>query len=184
MPIEFSDKESIYFELEQISPDAVLDGFDCSVPEYNDYLVRNALRSAQDNIAVTWLLRKRETGEIAAYMSLVADAVKLSITEKERHNLNYPFKTIPAMKIAKLAVSRVFRQTYSGIGSFMIKTAQYIARSCNNNYFAVRFLTVDADIEHDERVLSFYEKNGFILNTELYNKKRKTISMRFDLYIV
>jgi hypothetical protein len=29
---------------------------------------------------------------------------------------------------------------------------------------------------------SFYEKNGFISNSELYNKNRKTISMRKDLY--
>ncbi|GHV76943.1 hypothetical protein AGMMS49942_17640 [Spirochaetia bacterium] len=39
-------------------------------------------------------------------MSLIADAIKLSVSEKELHNLNYPFKTIPAMKIAKLAVSQ------------------------------------------------------------------------------
>jgi hypothetical protein len=31
--------------------------------------------------------------------------------------------------------------------------------------------TVDADIEHDKGVLAFYEKNGFIPNVELYNKK-------------
>ena len=115
-------------------------------------------------------------------MSLVADAVKLSVSEKELHKLNYPFKTIPAMKIAKLAVSQSFRQTYRGIGSFMIQAARYIARKCGGSYFAVRFLTVDADIEHDEDVLSFYKKNGFLLNSELQNKKRKTVSMRLDLY--
>ena len=180
--IEFGDKEVRSFKLEQISPDMVFDGFDCSIPEYNDYLIHNALHSKQDNTAFTWLLRKRETGGVAAYMSLVADAVRLSATEKELHNLNYPFKTIPAMKIAKLAVSSLFRQAYRGIGSFMIEAAQDIACRCNNDYFAVRFLTVDADIEHDKNVISFYEKNGFILNTELYNKNRKTISMRLDLY--
>jgi len=39
-----------------------------------------------------------------------------------------------------------------------------------------------ADIEHDKGILTFYEKNGFIPNGELYNKNRKTISMRKDLY--
>jgi len=38
------------------------------------------------------------------------------------------------------------------------------------------------NIEHDKGVLTFYEKNGFISNAELYNKNRKTISMRKDLY--
>ena len=47
---------------------------------------------------------------------------------------------------------------------------------------AARFLTVDADIEHDKGVLVFYEKNGFIPNAEHYNKNRKTISMRKDIY--
>jgi tRNA(Met) C34 N-acetyltransferase TmcA len=115
-------------------------------------------------------------------MSLVADAIRLSVAEKELHNLNYPFRTIPAMKIAKLAVSQSFRQIYRGIGSFMIQAAHRIARKCSNDYFAVRFLTVDADIEHDKNVLSFYKKNGFIFNNELQNKNRKTISMRLDLY--
>jgi hypothetical protein len=184
MRIEFGDKESSSFKLEQLASEMVLSGFCCSVAEYNDYLTDNAIRSRQDNIALTWVLRKRGTVDIAAYMSLVADAIKLSIAEKELHNLNYPFKTIPAMKIAKLAVSQHFQQIYHGIGSFMIKAAHRTARMCSNDYFSVRFLTVDADIEHDKKVLSFYKKNGFILNNEFQNKNRKTISMRLDLYSV
>ena len=49
-------------------------------------------------------------------MSLIADAIKLTTSEKELHQLNYPFKTVPAMKIAKLAVSASFQETYTGIG--------------------------------------------------------------------
>jgi len=115
-------------------------------------------------------------------MSLIMDAIKLSFTEKELHNLNYPFKTIPAMKIAKLAVDGSFLQRYKGIGSFMINAAMGKAIDCNDEYCAARFLTVDADIEHDEGVLAFYEKNGFIQNNELLNKNRKTISMRKDIF--
>jgi ribosomal protein S18 acetylase RimI-like enzyme len=110
------------------------------------------------------------------------DAIKLSFTEKELHNLSYPFKTIPAMKIAKLAVDETFSMRYKGIGSFMITAAEAKAVSCNDDYCAARFLTVDADIEHDEGVLAFYQKNGFIQNSELFNKNRKTISMRKDIY--
>ena len=51
-----------------------------------------------------------------------------------------------------------------------------------NDYCTARFLTVDADIEHDEGVLAFYEKKGFIQNAELFNKNRKTISMRKDIF--
>ena len=56
------------------------------------------------------------------------------------------------------------------------------AIDCNEDYCAARFLTVDADIEHDEGVIAFYMKNGFIPNVELKNKNRKTISMRKDIY--
>ena len=179
----FGKKEHfVTFNLEPLTKTMSLDSFFCHVEEYNEYLYNDALRSQQDHIALTWLLRERKTDSVAAYMSLIADAIKLSATEKELHNLNYPFKTIPAMKIAKLAVSQLFSETYKGIGSFMIGAAMWKALSCNNDYCAVRFLTVDADIEHDKGVLAFYEKNGFIPNVELYNKNRKTISMRKDIY--
>ena len=171
-----------YFHLEKLSPEKPPASFECLIAEYNDYLLLDATRSLKDHIAKTWLLREQKTGEIAAYMSLIMDAIKLSFTEKELHNLDYPFRTIPAMKIAKLAVDADFPKRYKGIGSFLINAAMGIATNCNDDYCAARFLTVDADIEHDTGVLAFYEKNGFIPNTELYNKNRKTISMRKDIY--
>jgi hypothetical protein len=171
-----------YFYLESLSPEKTPLSFECPIVEYNDYLFQDALRSKNDHIAKTWLLWEQATGKTAAYMSLIMDAIKLSFTEKELHNLNYPFKTIPAMKIAKLAVNRSFSEKYRGIGSFMIDAAIGKALGCNDDYCAARFLTVDADIEHDAGVLAFYEKNGFLLNAELYNKNRKTVSMRKDTY--
>ena len=171
-----------YFWLEQLSFNTSLDGFSCLIGEYNDYLFEEALPSQNDHIALTWLLKERSTGIITAYMSLIADAIKLSATEKELHNLNYPFKTIPAMKIAKLAVSQSAKEKYKGLGTYMVSSALALARACNRQHFAARFITVDADIEHDKGVLAFYEKNGFIPNAELYNKNRKTVSMRKDIY--
>ena len=115
-------------------------------------------------------------------MSLIMDAIKLSGAEKELHNLKYPFRTIPAMKIAKLAVDIRFSERYKGIGTYMVEAAKGKALFCNEDYCAARFLTVDADIEHDKGVLAFYKKNGFLPNDELFNKNRKTISMRKDIY--
>lgn len=183
MRIQFGKKEGVkLFKLEPLTPSITLFGFSCRIGEYNEYLYNDAIRSQDDHIARTWLLRERGTGKIAAYMSLIMDAIKLSFNEKELHNLNYPFKTIPAMKIAKLAVDRTSAAQYKGIGSFMIEAARGKALVCNNDCCAARFLTVDADIEHDEGVLAFYEKNGFIQNIELFNKYRKTVSMRKDIY--
>jgi hypothetical protein len=183
MRTQFGRKEHFKtFDLEPLNTSMSLKGFFCQIEEYNEYLQKDALRSRNDHIALTWLLKERTTGSIAAYMSLIADAIKLSATEKELHNLHYPFKTIPAMKIAKLAVSQSFSEKFKGIGSFMIGAAMWKALNCNIDYCAARFLTVDADIEHDKGILAFYEKNGFVKNEEQYNPKRKTISMRKDIY--
>jgi hypothetical protein len=171
-----------YFELRPLTPVTSLSGFRSSVDEYTGYLHNEALKSQKDHIAVTWLLYEKSTNTMSAYMSLIADAIKLSGTEKELHNLDYPFKTVPAMKIAKLAVAQSFQEKYSGVGSFMITLAIAFAHACNDHYFACRFITVDADIEHNEGVLNFYQKNGFLQNAELFNKNRKTISMRKDIY--
>ena len=144
-------------------------------------MFHEAIKAQKDQMALTWLLCERTTGAIAAYMSLIADAIKLSATERELHQLEYPFKTVPAMKIAKLAVSSVFQEKYCGIGSLMVEMAIQIAESCNEEHFACRFITVDADVEHNETVIRFYQKNGFIPNEEISNKRRKTISMRRDI---
>ena len=183
MRIQVGNAEGLtLFKQEPLTSTINLSGFSCSIEEYNEYLRSDALRSQNDHIAKTWLLLERASGNIVAYMSLIADAIKLSAPEKELHSLDYPFKTIPAVKIAKLAVSKEYSDKYRGIGSFMIALAESKAIGCNADYCAARFITVDADIEHDKGVLSFYEKNNFISNAELYNKNRKTISMRKDIY--
>jgi len=185
MPMRYEFSKSTRpdeFKLERLVHTKFCKDFNSPIAEYNDYLVKDALRSISDHVALTWLLTERSTGKIAAYMSLIMDAIKLSFSEKELHHLNYPFRTIPAMKIAKLAVDQCFSKKFKGIGTFMIESAERLACACNTEYCACRFLTVDADIEHDEGILVFYEKNGFVKNSELYNKNRKTISMRKDLY--
>jgi len=181
LPVTIDNSKRL-FDIEIFNGNVPISHFDCRINEYNDYLIKEAWRSQNDHIALTWLLREKSNKGIAAYMSLIADAIKLSVNEKQRHNLNYPFKTVPAMKIAKLAVSAAYQERYKGLGTFMIATAVTIARTCNETLFACRFITLDADVEHNETVLDFYQKNGFFVNEELVNKNRKTISMRKDIY--
>lgn len=61
----------------------------------------------------------------------------------------------------------------------MIELARGIAEDINES-MACRFITVDADVEHNEQVTDFYYKNGFVLN-ESY-KRGRTISMRLNIY--
>jgi ribosomal protein S18 acetylase RimI-like enzyme len=75
----------------------------------------------------------------------------------------------------------LFRKDADGIGSLMIEMVIEIAGVCNEQFFACRFITVDVDIEHNESVINFYLKNGFVSNGEANNKRRKTVSMRRDI---
>ena len=70
-----------YFYLEKLTPEKTLDTFECSISEYNDYLIKDAVRSFNDHIAKTWLLCETKTGKITAYMSLIM-WVKLLIVMK------------------------------------------------------------------------------------------------------
>jgi hypothetical protein len=176
------DNADQFFRFERLAVNAPIGDFECRIGEYTDYLREEAIHAQADHVAQTWLLRERESGGIAAYMSIIADAVRLSVAEKELHKLDYPFKTIPAMKIGKLAVGELFRQKYRGMGTYLVYQAALIATDTINPYCAARFITVDADIEHDKGVYAFYEKLGFVANAELFNKNRKTVSMRLDLY--
>jgi len=106
------------FSLEQLTKKIRLDSFFCPIDEYNNYLFQEALRSQNDQMALTWLLLERSTGAIAAYMSLIADAIKLSATEKELHNLDYPFKTVPAMNNISPAVLSPLTRTLNTMKAF------------------------------------------------------------------
>jgi len=65
--IQFGEKEGIkLFRLNPLTPSIVLSGFACDLNEYNDYLYKDALRSQNDHIARTWLLRERDTDKIVA----------------------------------------------------------------------------------------------------------------------
>jgi GNAT superfamily N-acetyltransferase len=176
------DSADQFFCFERLAERAPVGDFECRIGEYTGYLREEALHAQADHIAQTWLLRERESGGIAAYMSLIADAVRLSVAEKELHKLDYPFKTLPAMKIGKLAVSAALHHKYRGMGTYLVYQAALIATDTINPYCAARFITVDADVEHDSGVLAFYTKLGFVPNAEFSGKNRKTISMRLDIY--
>jgi hypothetical protein len=122
----------------------------------------------------------KSNADIVAYMSLISDSIKLKQEERETHFQGVlTFQSYPAIKIAKLAVDCKYSTQYKYIGTLMIELARGIAEDINESV-ACRFITVDADVEHDEKLTSFYEKNGFVFN-EMYRPAR-TVSMRLNIY--
>lgn len=160
--------------------------FDSHIEEYNVFL--NISKKFSDlNVSKTFLLIHRETNELLAYMTLSADAIKLTADEKDEHDiLKVPYASIPALKVGKLAVNKELSEKANrkGYGSFLLEMARAYAFKMNELGVACRFLTVDADIEYDQNTPDFYYKNGFAEN--LMNKKRNakhTISMRKDIFV-
>lgn len=160
-----------------------VDRFSNEYEEYNVFLNEDAHDYEGLNISRTHLLIDTLTSDILAYMSLVADSVRLTKSEKELIKLGLiPFSSFPALKIGKLAVDKRAKAIYRGIGSLMIRLACGFTSNMNDNGIACRFLTIDADIENNPNVTEFYLKNGFALNESLRNKKRLTVSMRMDIF--
>ncbi|GHU54944.1 N-acetyltransferase [Spirochaetia bacterium] len=155
-----SDNFNEYFTIEKLSPGHPIDNFNGDNPnEYTLFFKQDALKHQESHISNTFVLVDKITGDIAAYISLIADAVTLQEDEKEQ--LQLPaifFETLPALKIAKLAVSQLYTQKYRRLGSLMIDFARNIADQCNEKFIACRVLTVDADIEYNKELPVFYEK--------------------------
>jgi len=152
--------------------------------EYTLFFKQNAIKYQESHIANTFVLVDKTTKAITAYISLIADAVTLQDDEKAQLQLpGLSFETLPALKIAKLAVSHNAALSYRHLGSLMIDFSRSIADQCNEQFIACRVLTVDADIEYDKNLPSFYEKNGFTaLHSKKYIKKTRTLPMWTDIY--
>jgi predicted GNAT family N-acyltransferase len=118
---------SIY-EVESVSH------FSNEYEEYNVFLREEALNYEKLNISRTHLLVDTQSGSVLAYMSLVADSVQLSKSEKELVELGLlPFSTFSAMKIGKLAVDSDAKSKYYGIGSLMIRLVRGFITNLNDN---------------------------------------------------
>ncbi len=111
-------------------------------------------------------------GDLAAYASVCADAIRLNPDEQQLDLVNY--STAPAIKIARLAVDKHF--VGYGFGKFLI---EYIRYTCQvlNELLGIRYVTLDA-FPHRT---NYYKKLGFRENL-VYSadKRRKFISMRSD----
>jgi len=156
----------------ELGVDCEFSKFDVGIEEYSLYLNEHALKHQEQNIGHTHILKNKDNNDIIAYITLVTDSILLTPAEKDTALLSsIPFSTLPAMKIGKLAVHKSYSNSFSGIGSFMIEVARGFAFEVNSVGVACRFLTIDADVEHNPTVTEFYMKNGFISNS--HEKFRK-----------
>jgi predicted GNAT family N-acyltransferase len=142
--------------------------------EMNSFLQEEALNEQNSGLNNTFLLFK--DGHLAGFVSLCADSLKLSEKEKESEGVSY--ETIPALKVARLAVDYRFHR--NGLGKKLLDFSVANALHLANNFCGVRFLTLDCYAHR----LSYYKQYGFIEN-EIHNDGRPPhlpISLRLNIF--
>lgn len=123
--------------------------------EMEEFLKTEAFSEQEKSLNTTHLFLDNETGKVVAYISLCNDSIGLEI--QERNELQYTYTTVPAIKIARLAVATEYQGL--GIGRTLINFAAYMGQEIRTKS-GLAFITLDC---YEHRV-SFYEKIGFVKN--------------------
>lgn len=123
--------------------------------EMENFLKEEAFEEQEKGLNTTHLFIDREIGKIAAYVLLCNDSIGLELKERDEMGLTYT--TVPALKIARLAVANEYQG--KGMGKSLIQFSAYMGRKIKE-LSGLAFLTLDC---YEHRV-SFYESVGFVRN--------------------
>ena len=142
--------------------------------ELDEFLKHEALNEQRKGLNSTHLFIDTEQNRIVGYVSLCTDGIRLEYSEQKSLNMRYCI--VPAIKIARLAVSNKYQNL--GIGSKLIDFSVFIANEINKQA-GVTFLTLDC---YEHRV-SYYQSKGFKRNMIQLTKLSydSPISMRLSL---
>ena len=104
---------------EHLTAEHDLAGFDCGVPELDDWLKRRALQNEASRAARTFVVVA--DGRVVGYYALATGAVAhRAATGRVRRNMPEP---IPVMVLARLAVDREYQG--SGLGTGLLRDALF-----------------------------------------------------------
>ena len=147
-----------------LTEDYPIKPFDCEDEDLNDFLFNEAVSYQKELLATTFVMENDK--QTLGYYSLLNDSLQLKeemFASKSqfrkflRELMPYPkrhLKTIPALKIGRLAIDKTFKG--KGLGSVIM--ANIISKCIKmNEEQACRLITVDAY----KQAVSFYQKMGF-----------------------
>ena len=147
-----------------LTEDYPIKPFDCEDEDLNDFLFNEAVSYQKELLATTFVMENDK--QTLGYYSLLNDSLqfkeemfasKSQFRKFLRELMPYPkrhLKTIPALKIGRLAIDKTFKG--KGLGSVIM--ANIISRCIKmNEEQACRLITVDAY----KQAVPFYQKMGF-----------------------
>lgn len=136
---------------EHLTKEHDVSGFDCGVPELNDWLKRRARQNEPTGASRTFVIATG--GRVVGYYALATGAVShLEATNRVRRNMPEP---IPVMVLARLAVHREHQGT--GLGTALLKDA--LLRTLQASEIAgIRAVLLHAV---SESAKSLYLRHGF-----------------------
>ncbi len=147
-----------------LTEDYPIKPFDCEDEDLNDFLFNEAVPYRKELLATTFVMENDK--QTLGYYSLLNDSLQLKeemFSSKSQFRkflkelMPYPkrhLKTIPALKIGRLAIDKTFKG--KGLGSVIM--ANIISKCIKmNEEQACRLITVDAY----KQAIPFYQKMGF-----------------------
>ena len=165
-------RENPFDAVEPVSNNFDLSGFDCGNPDFNDFIANDALRDSEDNYSVTYIGIIR--GAPAAYVCLVAASYRTEAIGASASR-RYRYRSIPAVKIARIATDRRYQR--AGFGKALVAFSTSIARKVGE-LVGCRLLVTDALLER----IPWYEELGFKLSLpSSMAHKRENYPMFFPL---
>lgn len=173
-------KEPLDLELRTLEPGDSLAGFSMGDQQFQPlktFIKRDAKEFAKQKLAKTYVIC-RCPSKIVAYVTLVCGEIA---AESDNHvhldGAEYRYDHYPAIKIARLAVTKNLRQ--SGLGATLVSFSIGAALDVSQNV-GCRFVVVDAK----QPSIAFYERQGFRMIDTEENRQRQEPIMFFDLHTI
>lgn len=169
------------YEIKKLEPNERVSGFDCGDEDLNDFITNDAPLYRKTLLAITYVLKNKNTGQVVAYFSVANDRISIkdfpSNTDFNRFRKHKfvnekRLKSYPAIKICRLGIDKTIQGRQ--IGTFILDFVGTLF--ITDNISGCRFITVDAY----SQAIPFYLKNDFaFLSSE--DENQRTRLMYFDL---
>lgn len=141
--------------------------------ELKDFLIEDAIENQEMEISSTYLFFHNPSNKLAGYVTVLSDAIRIHGTHlgKTFSDQGVPYKTLPAMKIARMCVDENFKRRGIGTNMLLFAMSRLIAV---NKCCGCRFLIVDAKRD----AIHFYKRFGFQV---LKEKEKGTLPLYYDM---